>query len=426
MSKLKVVWICHFSNKQVRDFLPLAAKGLQVSDYAPWITNLIEEFKHFSEIELHIISPHTGLKSFTSHFELDSIHYHFFKADLPFIHRHLGHLFGLESCTGFLRNRLSVRSFLAKINPDIINLMGAENAYYSSTVLGIKNIPILISIQGIYSNPDRFKLQKKIWALDYYERKIHKENKYFGISAPFMPDLIKRDASNPILFWNRFPLKILKLACGQEIKKEFDFVFFSRITRVKGPEDAIEALAIVKERYPNVTLRMMGPPESKTYIDGLRVKAITLGVESNLLLSGGFDLQTDMLLEAAKAKYYVLPTKIDTIPGTIFEAIYLGLPVVSYRTGDIPLLNKGDARVLLCDRGDIESLANNMIRLLSEPKLGPDLSNKAKAFVEKWFDNRKIAMNFTDQYKAVLAHYHNNQTIPADLLYENYLKDVLN
>ncbi|MBV5329502.1 MAG: glycosyltransferase family 4 protein [Chlorobium sp.] len=421
--KLTVVWICHFSNGEVRKLLPLVKKAVNTSDFAPWITNLIHEFKQFKDIDLHVIAPHIGLKMFSSSFDIDGIHYHFFKADIPFLNRYWPHFFRLDAWTGFALNRLLVRRFINKIQPDIINLIGAENAYYSVTVSGIRHIPILISIQGIYSNEERFKVEKRDKVRCRVERKIHAENRYYGISAPFMPDLIRRDALDPILFWNRFPLKIVKLEDVQHIEKKYDFVFFSRMIPLKGTEDALEALALVKQHKPGVSLRMMGYGDD-AYLAELLEKARRLGIEKNVEISGGFVLHEDLLNEASKAKYYLLPTKLDTIPGTIFEAIYLGLPVVSYLTGDIPLLNKGDTRVLLCDKEDISALADNMIRLLDEPALGVELSQKAKLFVEKYFDNKKIAFNFVRQYNAVLAHYHNNEPVPDALLYENYLADI--
>jgi len=423
MHKIKVAWVCHFSNNEIRKQLPLAKKGVQVSDFAPWITNLLDEFKRFGEIELHIISPHRGLNVFTHSFDMDGIHYHFFQADAPFLNRHWPHLFRLDAWTGFAFNRFLVRRFLSKIQPDLINLIGAENAYYSSTVLGIRNIPLLISIQGIYSNEERFKAEKKDIVRCNIERKVHSENKYFGISAPFMPDLIRRDVPDPILFWNRFPIKIVKLNSVQYIEKEYDFVFFARMVPLKGTEDALEALALVKQIKPDVTLRMMGYA-NESCLNALKEIIKRLGIEKNVKIGGFFPLHEDLLREATKAKYYILPTKLDTIPGTILEAIYLDLPVISYNTGDIPLLNKGDMRVLLCDQGDITSLARNMISLLDEPALGDDLSRKAKMFVENWFDNKTIAHNFIDQYKAVLSHYYHKEAIPKSLLYENYLSDI--
>lgn len=423
MSKLTVAWICHFSNEEVRKRLPLVAKGKVIADFAPWVTNLIQEFKQFKDVELHVIAPHVGLKTFACSFAMDGVQYHFFKADIPFLNRYWPRFFRLDYYSGFARNRFLVSRFIQKIKPDIINLIGAENAYYSATVWGIRHLPVLITIQGIYSNEERFKVEKRDVIRCKVERKTHSQNRYFAVNAAFMPDLIRRDAPEPIFFWNRFPLKIMKLDGEYNVAKKYDFVFFSRMIALKGTEDALEALALVKQHRPDVTLRMMGYCD-EAYVAELNEKAAKLGVADNVEISVGYALQEDLLREAARAKYYLLPTKLDTIPGTILEAIHLGLPVVSYRTGDIPLLNKGDERVLLCEREDIVALAANMLRLLNEPTLGAQLSRKAKAFVDRWFDNQSCAQNIVNQYKAVMAHYHNQEAIPAELLHENYLSSI--
>jgi glycosyltransferase involved in cell wall biosynthesis len=423
MPKLKVVWICHFSNADVRKRLSLSKYGKKIHDFAPWITNLIEEFKHYEDIELHVVSPHLGLKDISCSFNDEGVQCHFFKSDLPIFNRPWPYFFRFDAWTGFMFNRFLVRRILNRIQPDIVNLMGAENAYYSSSVLDVKGLPVLITIQGIYSNEERFKVEKRDVVRCTVERKIHSENKYFGVSAPFMPALIMRDAPDPILFWNRFPLKIVKLETARDIENKYDFVFFSRMVALKGTHDALEALAVVKQHKPDVTLRMMGYGEA-AHVAELKEKAKALGLEENVKITGGFALQEDMLKEASKAKFFVLPTHIDTIPGAILEAIHLGLPIVSYCTGDIPLLNNGDTRVLLCDCGDITSLAGNMIRLLDEPELAAEMSQKARVFVEKWFDNQSIAINLVNQYRAVLAHYYHNEPVPDVLLYENYLNSI--
>ena len=422
MKKLRIVWICHFSNSEVRKYLPLTKRGQKTSDFAQWVTNTINEFISIKDIELHIISPQYGLKTMTYSFDFEGIHYHFYTADIPFINKVWPPFFPFDKLTSYIGNRILVRKLLKKIKPDLINLWGSENPYYSSTVLGIKNVPVLITIQGIYSNPERFKVVHEDKLRSKLERRIHSQNKYFGVSAPFMPSLIARDSKTPILFWTEVAKKI-NIPIDLPTNKSYDFVLFSRLSVLKGCFDALEALAIVKKTKNNITFRMMGVPGSETIMDELKAKVNSLGLENNVILSGSFDLHEDLIKEAAKAKYYILPTKLDTIPGTIFEAIYLGLPVVSYKTGDIPLLNKGDIRVLLSENGDITALAENMLRLINEPLLSIVLCEKAKIFVEKWFNSRVLAFNFIDQYKAVIDNYYNNSIVPDKLLYENFMKN---
>ena len=91
---MKVLWICHFSNSQVREKLNLSKNIFEVlirkllkktpkqwSDFGAWITNGIAEFEKNKNIELHIISPHYGMSYNTEEFEMNGIYYHFFKPD---------------------------------------------------------------------------------------------------------------------------------------------------------------------------------------------------------------------------------------------------------------------------------------------------------------------------------------------------------
>jgi hypothetical protein len=91
MKKMKVVWICHFSNQYIRERLSLSNRSFSNSirrlfskpivnyiDFAPWVSNQIKEFEKFNDIELHIIAPHYGLKRFKHSFKMNGVYYHFF------------------------------------------------------------------------------------------------------------------------------------------------------------------------------------------------------------------------------------------------------------------------------------------------------------------------------------------------------------
>ena len=78
--KIKVVWICGFSNLKIRDHLQfekytlnillrkLFKKNCNVSDYGVWNTNAIKEFENFNDIELHVISRHKFLSKKVCYF----------------------------------------------------------------------------------------------------------------------------------------------------------------------------------------------------------------------------------------------------------------------------------------------------------------------------------------------------------------------
>ncbi len=82
--KLKVVWICHFTNAEIQTLLPL---WKQKNEFASWIPNMLAGFENNKDIELHIISPHEYLKR-TTKLSLRSINYCFIPFGIPFWHRH--------------------------------------------------------------------------------------------------------------------------------------------------------------------------------------------------------------------------------------------------------------------------------------------------------------------------------------------------
>ena len=426
MSKMKIAMVCHFSNPKIREAVKWCRRG-PGGDMAIWNTLLIEELEKRDDIELHVIAPRYRMKGMTQKFMLGKTHYYSYNPGVPILNISWIHLGHLDARSNYWWARHCVQKWIREINPDIVNLIGAENPHYSASVLGLKGYPVFVSMQSVYSNPDRFKLVKEDKLRSKFERRVISENRYFGVNAPFMPDLIRRDAKDAICMWNRFPTPGGELSgrVGEwrsgGVPKEYDFVQFSGMTELKGVPDTIKATAIVKKEFPDVKVRMMGGifPDFHEKMNGL-IK--DLGVGENVMLTGGYAKHSDLMAEAAKARFYILPTKVDTIPTTIFEATHLGMPVVSYKTGDIPKLNTGDERVLLADRLDVEGLARQMLRLMREPSLGEELNRKAREFTDRYFSNEANVEQHVAICRAVIDNYRDGTPIPEELMYEGYLE----
>jgi len=428
--KIKVVWICHFSNEKVREKLLLSKRrflnrlkkllGRQpyvYADFAPWVNNLITEFEKINDVELHIIAPHAGLSPFKYSFEMNGIYYHFFRPELPLRLDILVSRLPHQEKRKFLLNRLWVKQFIKDIQPDIVNLIGTENPYYSITALDIKDIPVYVSAQTVYTNPDRLRLSGNCDPLRWNtELKIHFKYRYFGCGDRIHNDLILHNNSNAIIFKNILPIQYPKKV--KEVEKEFDFVYFAQhVSAKKGIEDAIDALAIVKKEKPDVTFKVVGncSPNYKAF---LNEKIDNLGLTANISFHDYFPVHSDMHQYIKKARFALLPIKLDAISSSVIEAMLLELPVVTYKTTGTPYLNKDGETVLISEIGDIEHLAANMLKLLNSPKLAEQLKKKAKAFVEKEFDNASNAKRLLEDYKAVIAHYHNGTPIPEELLFD--------
>ena len=129
-NKIKIVWICHFTNAEMQSLLSL---WKHKDEFASWIPNTLKGFENREDIELHVISPHEYLKRATK-LTVRNIQYYFIPYGIPFWHRHWPGFFRFDSYSSFLSFRRKVKELINSIHPDMINLVGAENAYYSSSI----------------------------------------------------------------------------------------------------------------------------------------------------------------------------------------------------------------------------------------------------------------------------------------------------
>jgi len=84
------------------------------------------------------------------------------------------------------------------------------------------------------------------------------------------------------------------------------------------------------------------------------------------------------------ADIFLNTSKVDNTPVTIIEALATGLPVVTTRVGGIEHLLTHGRHGLLCDPEQLDLLAREIERLLSEPDLCKTLSLEGRALVEHW------------------------------------------
>ena len=84
------------------------------------------------------------------------------------------------------------------------------------------------------------------------------------------------------------------------------------------------------------------------------------------------------------------------------EAMAMKIPVISTNTGGLPEVNINEVTGYLSDVGDVEDMANNAIKLLSDEKL---LSKfKANAYEQaKKFDINNVLPLYEKLYQKVIA-----------------------
>ena len=429
-NNIRVAMICNFSNATVRAHLPLDNRsfflfmrrflGLPTQrggygDAASWITDTIDYFREKRELELCVIAPHPGLKKRVVSFEMDNIYYHFVACDF-------GNLLGkvIKNVEAWIKvNQVGkrIKKIVHGFKPDLVVLVGAENAFYAHSVLAINDYPIMVLCQTIYNNPERAKHSVVDPKCAYVERRIFNKEKYFGVYSLMHYKLLHSLSPKAIIFKFGFPTKG-ELLNPIPTEKKYDFVNFAlSLDFKKGAHDSVKALALVKDRFPKVTLNLVGgcSAENRKELNSLIHE---LGLEDNVVFTPFFEKQEDLFLHIQRARFAVLPCKLDNTSGTMSQSMQLGLPIIVYKTAGTPSFNCEKPCALIAEHNNVRCLATQMLKLMDSPEFAETLKVNAREFQEK--KTAKACQNgdrLFATFKAVIEHYREEKEIPRELLF---------
>lgn len=431
--KIKVVWLCHFSNAFVHEKLDLKFNHLigllrhivhqpisiEVPEFANWITNGIIEFEKRDDVELHVISPYSHLKSKIQEFSEKHVYYHFFQNEDDSIYTILYKKFFRPDDYKYSKNRKTIEKLIKKIKPDIVHLFGAENPDYATGVFSIpKDVIIIAQLQTLLSDPNfksKYPIDEKIYN---YRAKVEKnillKADYLGTIAKRYRDIIHNDIThNAIILNTTLALKdpIVMSHCD----KQFDFVYFAADIK-KAADLAIEAFGIAFQKDHSITLDIIGD-YSQGYMHEIDVIIDKYGVREAIRFEGKLPTHEDVLKQIRKSRFALLPLKIDLVSGTIREAMSNGLPVITTDTGVLgtQLLNVERPCALLSAIGDHRALAENMLRILDDKGLADELRQNSYQSRQEALSNMDVVGKYVEAYRACLEHQMNNSPLPKEL-----------
>ena len=430
--RLKIVWVCAFSNNEVRrhyrtnvGFLMkmvnklLNGKTPTAQDYGVWNTHGIAEMEKRDDVELHILSPIRYLAEREKHFEINGVYYHYFRDENSTFFRQIGYQLFTKNRSLFKRNRAIAKQIINNISPDVVHVIGAENPYYSTVLLDVpKNIITIVQLQTLLSKAvHETEVTKEKKSFEYksrIEKMLFDKADYIGTNVTLFMDFIKKHTNSKVEF-----LK-LSLALTEPVdfsydKKEFDFVYFAAGIQ-KAVDVAIEAFALAHEKNPSLTLDVVGgyTVDLKSMLDN---RLRELGIENSVTFEGKLATHEDVLRQIKKSRFALLPLKMDVIPGTVREAMAKGLPVVTTITENgTPTLNEKRESVLLSAQGDYQAMADNMLKLVNDPEYAKTLQTNAGLTASERMSNKLIIDKWVEAYYACIEFSKNGAPIPNELI----------
>lgn len=428
---LKIVWVSHFSDVKLREnlrFDPLyyrhllhwfKKKPLLINhDYAPWIRNAISQFEKYGDIDLTIIHPHYGVSKRIQKFSSNGISYVCFRSEDDNVFSYVLRSLFKGYHSNYKKNSRIIIDTIKTIHPDIVHFIGAENPDYSLSALNVPpSIPCLVSLQTLMSAHgfcDNYPIDKKAYCFRAKsEIDVIRRCDYIASGTKAYQDGVKS------LIKPKAPILNLSLALGVDINlsqnnKEYDFVYYAGHIS-KAADYAVEAFAIACKKHPHLKLNLSGAytEEYKTNLDK-RIKE--LGIDGNVVYTGSKSSHDEVILQIKKSRFALLPLKVDIISSTIREAMACGLPVVTTITPGTPLLNKDRESVLLSEKGDYQSMASNMLKLVDNDEFAKFLRDNAILTIQELYSNKAFMEKWRKAYYAISENFKHGKSIPEDLL----------
>ncbi len=182
----------------------------------------------------------------------------------------------------------------------------------------------------------------------------------------------------------------------------FTIAYAGRFAIEKRGEIILRALALIKEKVPQVSLVLAGAgPEEKSWKEMIK----SLNLEENVKFVGNLTKpQLAQLFQTIKA--FVIASAIENQSMVTLQAMACGLPVVGVNGRGMPELVKDSVNGFIVPIDDYQVMAECLVKLLNDPILARDLGRVGRQKVEL-FSKQNIAKAWQAVYEQALTKIKN-------------------
>jgi L-malate glycosyltransferase len=171
-------------------------------------------------------------------------------------------------------------------------------------------------------------------------------------------------------------------------------IVVSNLRPEKGHDVLVDAAVDILRRFPNAHFDLVGAgPE----LPSIRARLLHHGIAGAFSLLGQ---REDVPALLARADIAVLPSRTESLPNSVLEAMASGLPVVASAVGGVPELIADGRTGCLVPPGDAATLARRVCELMEDPALGTRLGRAARSSVQ----NRYSFPRMVSAMEALYVH----------------------
>lgn len=183
----------------------------------------------------------------------------------------------------------------------------------------------------------------------------------------------------------------------------FVLLFLGRKTEYKGLDLALEAVALLRERHPQLFLLAVGADTD--YSQALWARYGSLAGVRNL---GGVPDETRLAALNA-CDCLLMPSRAEAFGIVYLEAWAVGKPVIGARTRAVSSLIDDGVDGFLVSPGSVGELAERLARLVQHPALARDMGERGRSKVARRYTVARIGDVVEGVYRRVLRRAHQTQ-----------------
>jgi glycosyltransferase involved in cell wall biosynthesis len=318
-SPLTVAWISFFPVEWLPD-APEEVRALPRLHAASWQRVLLAELEKNSGVRLHVIVLRKQFPRDMT-FERNGVTFHLIKTPG-----------GLRAPTLFWLDTFLIRKKIVAIKPDVIHAWGSEQG--AALVAARLKLPFVATVQGLMTwYEELVPLNRYQHFAAWLERRSLPLAPVVTTESTFAVDYLKRrwPQMNVAQVEHAPDWIFHQLKRAPQLAPALRFVFVSSISHIKGGDLLVKALDRLRDEI-NFQLIVVGRGEP-ALMEQLRRETspeIWSRIEFKPELT-----PAQVADEMARATLMIFPTRADTSPNSVKEAVVAGLPVVASAVGGI-------------------------------------------------------------------------------------------
>jgi len=348
---------------------------------------LLRGLARFDDLDLHVVTCQPGIEDRLSTTGA-GWPLHILKR------RRLGRL------TFHVRDVWSMRRALQRLSPDIVHAQGM--GIYAGTAAGF-SCSHVVTTHGIFFREAEFATglaaRLRGFMNTVYEKYcLARVENVISISPYVEEELERTGGFKGRVYRIENPVDDRFFAVSNEGEEEAAILYVGRVIPRKGLLNLLRALVEVKNTLPQVRLRVAGEIGSApAYFEACHQLVARHGLDAAVTFLGSLTME-QMVGEYARCAVLALPSKQETAPVVVAEAMAAGRPVVATRVCGVPYMVEGGVTGLLVDYGDVAGLAAALLRVLGDDQLRVRMGCRGRELAEARFRADVVARETRQVY----------------------------